>query len=173
VDTCAIENIGRVAGRGDLRIPSGPGGIGRLDFRAEECPDGVLFFTHIVGLDRICRRNKRASPVCLFFGARILSAGAVGEIHRLHIARSSAFDFLAKGKTDWPERTFGDRSFHRRGGGSRSDGCLVGKVSSRHANACILGANRAIVDREPRSLVLSRQDILAFKSHLHLSAVAD
>ena len=49
--------IAIMVGGGNIRVAPGSGRVGRVDFGAEECSDGLLLLAHSVDVDRICRCN--------------------------------------------------------------------------------------------------------------------
>src|SRR5438876_5300345 len=132
VHPCTLESARRMVGWGNLRVAPGSGRIGRLDFGAEESPDGLLFFAHFAGLDRICRSDEKTSLAFLPGSARILFARIICESDRLHVTGSIALDPLAERKTDRLAGVVGNPSIHRARSRCWTAGRLVGEIPSRH-----------------------------------------
>src|SRR5207237_9758823 len=93
--------------------------------------------------------------------ARILFARALRQSHGLHVTGGVAVDSLAEKKVDRARCAFGNYSVRWPRAWYRFGGRLVGKLSSRHADARCPRAARASADRESGCLVLPRQAILA------------
>ncbi len=74
---CAAEHSRVLVGSFHLRLAPGSGGISRLDFRAEKCPDGIFLFIDAAHMDRTRRCNRETPAHLLSRRAFILLARAV------------------------------------------------------------------------------------------------
>ena len=66
----------RVAGRGDLRVASGAGGIGRLDYGTQERADGLFLSAGAAPVGKVSGRTTRTDLEILQARVGLLRAGA-------------------------------------------------------------------------------------------------
>src|SRR5262249_13338304 len=111
-------------------------------------------------------------PNVLFRRADLLRARAFRQINRLHTAGGFALGPLVKESANWATTDFRNCSLCPDGGRRRVGRDLVGKISSGHPHACLIGAAGAKSYRESLRFVFPEQNIFALEPLFYLSAVA-